>query len=139
MSIVKAFIKAFEKKEERNWDLIYVFIDIHETILYPTYELNGKKRFYPYALQALREMTRRNDISLGLYTCSYPEEIEDYLQFFEENGIVFEHVNMNRAEKNNKYGYFDEKPYYNVLLEDKAGFDAEYDWYEIYEYISYGK
>ncbi len=58
MSIVKAFKKAFEKKEERGWDKIYVFVDIHETILYPTYELNGEKDFYPFAIEvALREMS----------------------------------------------------------------------------------
>lgn len=99
MSILKAFIKAFEKKEERGWDKIYVFVDVHETVLYPTYELNGEKRFYPHALDTLREMSQRVDISLGLYTCSYPHEIKDYLRFFTENGIVFEHVNTNKEEK----------------------------------------
>ncbi len=128
MSILKAFIKAFEKKEERGWDKIYVFVDVHETVLYPTYELNGEKRFYPHALDTLREMSQRVDISLGLYTCSYPHEIKDYLRFFTENGIVFEHVNTNKEEKNSKYGYFNDKPYYNVLLEDKAGFDPEEEW-----------
>jgi len=135
MSIVKAFIKAFEKKQERGWDKIYVFVDIHETVLYPTYELNGEKRFYASALMALQEMSNWDEISLGLYTCSYPEEIEEYLIFFEENGIVFEHVNTNKDEKNSKNGYFNDKPYFNVLLDDKAGFDPEHDWYDIYKYI----
>ena len=139
MSIVRAFIKAFEKKHMRGWDKIYVFVDIHETALYPTYELNGEKRFYAFAREALQKMSKRRDISLGLYTCSYPNEIKIYLDFFAENRIKFEHVNSNEAEENSKYGYFNDKPYYNVLLEDKAGFDPEYDWYEIFQYLTHAK
>jgi len=135
MSIVKAFEKAFEKKEERGWDKIYVFVDIHETMLYPTYELHGKKDFYPFAIEVLWAMSQRDDISLGLYTCSYPEEIEIYLKAFENAGIRFEHINVNREEKNSKYGCFDQKPYFNVLIEDKAGFDAEEDWLLLADYL----
>ncbi|MDX1284705.1 MAG: hypothetical protein R3182_06825, partial [Draconibacterium sp.] len=115
MSIVKAFNKAFQKKEERGWDVIYVWVDIHETILLPTYELNGKQQFYPFAIEVLWALTQRKDVSLGLYTCSYPEEIEIYLETFKGVGIEFEHININTAEKNNKYGCFDTKPYFNVL------------------------
>ena len=135
MSIIKAFDRAFEKKKERGWDKIYVFVDIHETMLYPTYELQGKKNFYPFAIEVLWAMTQRDDISLGLYTCSYPEEIEVYLKTFKEVGIKFEHINTNLEEKNSKYGCFDEKPYFNVLIEDKAGFDPEEDWLLIANYI----
>ena len=90
-------------------------------------------------MESLRKMSKRKDISLGLYTCSYPEEIKTYLDFFWEYRIKFEHVNVNESEKNSKYGYFNDKPYYNVLLEDKAGFDPEFDWYEIYQYLTHAK
>ena len=135
MSIVRAFDKAFQKKEERNWDVIYVFVDIHETMIHPTYELKGEMRFYPYAIEVLWAMTQRDDISLGLYTCSYPEEIENYIKSFKERGIEFDHVNKNDWEESNKYGCFKQKPYFNVLLEDKAGFDPEEDWLMLADYL----
>lgn len=135
MSIIRAFDKAFQKKSERGWDKIYVFIDIHETMLYPTYERGCEKKFYPLAEETLLLMSSVGDISLGLYTCSYPEEILEYMEFFRSRGIEFRHINKNLDEKSNKYGYFEEKPYFNVLIEDKAGFDGEYDWSGIYRYL----
>ena len=76
MSILKAFIKAFEKKEERGWDKIYVFVDVHETVLYPTYELNGEKRFYPHALDTLREIVREQSFDDVRKTSEFYMDIE---------------------------------------------------------------
>jgi len=70
-----------------------------------------------------------------LYTCSYPKEIQRYLEFFDVNGINFDYANKNPDAKNTKYGYYEDKPYYNVLFEDKAGFDAENDWLLIEKYF----
>ena len=70
----------------------------------------------------------RKDIVLGLYTCSHPEQIEKYIAFFKENGIYFKHTNKNPDAKDTKYGNFQDKPYMNVLWDDKAGFDPENDW-----------
>src|SRR5690606_24304380 len=92
--------------------------------------------FYPLAKEVLVELSNRKDIMLGLYTCSYPREIELYMEFFKSKGINFDMVNRNVDIENTSYGYFNEKPYMNVLLEDKAGFKAEYDWY-IIKYILY--
>jgi len=131
MGILKAFDNAFQKKRERGWEKIYVFVDIHETILKPTYTDSSEKCFYKLAKETLQILSNRKDISLGLYTCSYPEEIQDYLEYFIENGIHFEHINSNLEEGNNKYACFSEKPYFNVLLDDKAGFDPEEDWRKI--------
>ena len=135
MSLTKAFETAYERMKERKWNQIYVFIDIHKTILYPDYGENKVNKFYPFAKETLQLLTQREDIVLGLYTCSYPKEIEDYLIFFENNGIKFDLVNKNEREKNTGYGYFNDKPYFNVLLDDKAGFDGEKDWKEIRNYL----
>jgi len=37
MSITKAFENGFKRMEERGWEQIYVFVDIHSTVLYPDY------------------------------------------------------------------------------------------------------
>jgi hypothetical protein len=72
-----------------------------------------------------------------LYTCSHPNEIEQYLKLFTENGINFKYINENLDVPTdlNGYGNYDKKPYFNVLFEDKAGFDAEIEWQEIHAYF----
>lgn len=110
-------------------------MDIHQTVLYPDYDNKQELKFYPYAKEVLQYLSNREDISMGVFTCSYPQEIQKYMKFFEENGIVFEHVNKNTEVDNTAYGYYEDKPYFNVLFEDKAGFDAENDWEEIALYF----
>jgi len=135
-SIVNAINNAFVEKEKRGWSKLYFFFDIHQTILYPDYNNNDPKRFYKHAKVVLQFLSNHKDIEMGLYTCSYPNEIDNYLQFFKENNINFLHINKNQDAKDTTYGYYQDKPYYNVLFEDKAGFDAETDWLEIKKYFN---
>ena len=138
MSLITAFEKAVKKKNEREWAHIYVFIDIHNTILYPTYgNKHEPNKFYLDAKETLQLLSKADDIVLGLYTRSYPEDIANYLDFFEDRNIHFELVNENSMEKSNKYGDFSKKPYFNVLIDDNAGFDAEKDWGDLYQYLMY--
>ena len=136
-SIIKAIEKAFVVMDKRGWDKIYYFFDIHETILYPDYDAKHENelRFYPHAKEVLQYLSQRKDIAISLYTCSYPREIQEYVKFFSKHGIDFEYVNKNPDVKNTTYGYYEDKPYYNVLFEDKAGFDAEEDWQYIKDYF----
>ena len=71
-----------------------------------------------------------------MYTCSHPEEIVQYQQFFKSHDIHFDYVNSNPEVVNGGFGFYDDKPYFNVLFEDKAGFDAEEDWIEVFEVMS---
>lgn len=136
MSITTAFENAYDKKRKRQWDHIYVFVDIHDTIFKSTY---GKEeetfRYYPYAKKALKMLSKQKNIVLGLSTCSYPAEIAKYLDKLSDDGIEFTLVNTNPMEKNTKYACFDQKPYFNVLLEDKAGFEPDVEWYRIFKYF----
>src|SRR5688500_17588974 len=105
-------------------------------MIVPNYDgMNIPTDFYPHACEVLQMLSRRNDIVLILFTCSYPYEIKQYFEFFKQHSINFQFVNSNPEVKNVEYGYFNEKPYFNVLLEDKAGFDAESDWKRILEYL----
>jgi hypothetical protein len=89
------------------------------------------------AKETLQLISNRKDIVMILYTCSHPHEIEQYLKFFTENGINFKYVNENLdvATDLNGYGNYDKKPYFNVVFEDKAGFDAEVEWAKIHRYF----
>lgn len=139
MSIIKAIDKSFKTMESRGWDYTYWFFDIHETILYPDWgdeNLSKKLRFYPNAKKVLQYLTNRSDIRMGVFTCSYPDEIRKYLKFFKMNKIHFDYINNKNDEvSDTAYGFYRDKPYYNVLFEDKAGFDAEEDWEKVLSYF----
>jgi hypothetical protein len=132
--IVKAIKRAFKEMEEKKWDAIFFYFDLHHTVLYPDYN-NTTADFYPHAKEVLQYLSNRKDVVMALYTCSYPIEIERYQKFFEIHDIKFKHINNNPEVANTKYGYYEDKPYFNVLFEDKAGFDAETDWIAIKEYF----
>lgn len=121
----------FQLMKERGWDKIYFAIDFHDTIIESDYEDTKKIIFAPFAEQVLKRMSNSSRIGLIAYTCSYPDEIERYLKFFRGFDIKFDFINENTEVQNNRLGCFDNKPYFNVLLENKAGFDMNSDWYII--------
>jgi hypothetical protein len=131
-SIEKNHFGAMKKHE--SWGFTYWAFDLHSTIIKPNYESgNIPSEFYPFAKQVLQEISKRDDIVMIIYTCSHPHEIEQYKELFEANGIHFKYVNENPEVLTDRdgYGYYEKKFYFNVLFEDKAGFDAENDWYEV--------
>ncbi len=136
--ISKAIKRAFEKARKKKWDRIYIFVDVHETIVVPNYNVDKiPTEFYPKAKETLQFLSNRQDIVLAMYTCSWPQEIAEYRQFFRKNGIEFSYANKNPEVKTipKKYGYYIDKPYADVLLDDKAGFDWETDWSIVHECI----
>ncbi len=56
MDIAKAFEVAFNRKIEKNWEKIYVVVDIHDTILRACYENEETYDYYPYSKEALQLM-----------------------------------------------------------------------------------
>jgi len=134
MSIIKAINKAFDIKEQRGWDRLYFAVDLHGTVFHSTHSNDGiTVDFYPLAKEVLQMLAKRNDIILIMYTCSKPSDIEKYDVLFRENNIIFDYFNRNPEveTKDGNYGHFDSKFYFNVLLEDKAGFDPMSDWEEV--------
>ena len=134
--ITRAIRNALRRKEEKNWEKTYWAFDIHETMVLPTWSTEAVPlTLYPHALEVLQLITGRPDIVMILYTCSHPPEIEVYLDFFKKQGIHFQYVNENPEVINIKYGNYDKKPYFNVLFEDKSGFDPKEDWLLVKELL----
>lgn len=52
-----------------------------------------------------------------------------------KDDIIFNGFNENLEAENTIYGDYSKKPYFNILLEDKAGFEPEKDWLDIYHYL----
>ena len=119
--------KSFQLKKEKNWPVLYVAIDAHGTIIQPYHD---SIVFYPGSVEVLQWLTKREDFKLILWTSSYTNEIVELLEFaYKKYGIVFDFVNRNPLEKNTKNACFDQKFYFNVLLDDKSGFEGQTDWF----------
>jgi hypothetical protein len=130
--ITKAIIRAFQQAKDKNWEKTYWAFDIHDTMIKPNWSVKQiPTEFYPDAKEALQLITKRKDIVRILFTCSHPDEIDNYLAFFKQNDIHFDYVNANPEVRSEQYGYYEKKPYFNVLFEDKAGFDPYEDWREV--------
>jgi len=138
--------KMFKHAEEKQWYETYFLFDIHGTISLPDYRKGIKKIpsepsrviYYPYAKETLQLLSKtRPDIIKIIWSSSYPEELKTYIQVFKKDGINFKYTNENPeiSETKGHFGFYDKKPYFNVLFEDKCGFMANNDWAHIYNYF----
>lgn len=130
-----ALERCLQSARKKNWDTIYIAVDIHDTIVKGNYNTDElPTEWLSDAKEALQYLSQRKDIVLLLYTCSHPAEIEKYFKFFESNGITFKYANENPDVPNNALGCYTNKMYFNILLEDKAGFDPA-EWRDIMEFF----
>ena len=128
MGIKKAFDAAFIRMREKNWEKIYVVVDIHDTILRACYDDEETYDYLPSAKQALQMMSLRKDICLILWSSSHRDKLMEYTRHFLDDGIRFDYINENPEVDNTRLQSFEEKLYMNVGLDDKFGFDGETDW-----------
>ena len=135
MSIKTAFEAALKKKTAKNWEKIYVLVDIHDTILKACYENEETYEYFPQAKKALRMLSERPDICLILWSGCYPDKLESYMRRFEVDGIHFDYANRNPEVSNTPLSCFDDKLYFNVGIDDKFGFDPATDWAEVMEAV----
>ena len=126
---------AFRKKEERGWDnwpKVFWAIDLHDVIIPGNYTRNNDdKDFYPCAQKVLQWLTNREDMCLILFTCSHDEATKSILEWLEDRKIRFDYVNENPECADSELCTFKNKFYFDILLEDKAGFNGVSDWYNI--------
>ena len=122
--------RAYSMKITRNWDTIFWAIDFHSTICDGKYELEQTFKFYPFAKEVLQFISEQEDTCLILYTCSHLTEIYRMQQFLKQNDIIFKYVNCNPEVPNTALGNYKDKFYFNILLEDKSGFELN-DWLNI--------
>ena len=142
-TILQWIEKMFEHAEKKEWFETYWAIDIHGTVSVPDYrkDIDGEYshaiEYYPYAKETLQLMSERDDIKMIMFTSSYPTEIEFYKKEFAKDNIVFDFVNFNTdiSSAKGSFGYYEEKTYFNVLIDDKAGFKPEVVWRYLYKYF----
>ena len=135
MNIIRAFEAAFYRAKENNWDYIVVLIDIHDTIFKATYSKEENYEYIGKAKDALQVMSARKDIKIILWSSTF-SKIQYILQLDKDN-IIVDAFNRNiDGIENTEIACFDEKPYFNVGIDNAFGFDPERDWEDIYNYLS---
>lgn len=135
MGLISYIEKVFNGLNNGSFKCIYIMVDVHNTILKPTFDKKETFEYFPYAKETLQLLSEKENIKLIMWTSSYDEKIQMYLKHFEENGIIFNFVNENKEYGNVSFACFDTKFYYDIGIDDKFGFDAEHDWKEIYTFL----
>lgn len=136
MRLISYIEKVFNGLNNGSFKCIYIMVDVHNTILKPTFDKKETFEYFPYAKETLQLLSEKENIKLIMWTSSYDEKIKIYLKHFEENGIIFNFVNENKEYGNVSFACFDTKFYYDIGIDDKFGFDAEHDWKEIYTFLT---
>ena len=130
--IYHAVVKAFNKKRAGGWECwpnMYWAIDLHDVIVPASYKKTHQGLEFAFAAkEVLQWLTRRTDMCLILYTCSHDSYVKEVLRWMETNGVQFDYINENPEVESDDLRNVGGKFYFDVVLEDKAGFDLNYDW-----------
>jgi hypothetical protein len=121
--------RAFADKKRKNWDRLYFAIDLHDVVIQGKYnKFNEGAEIFPYVREFFAWAVARKDIVLILWTSSHKEAQDNILDKLAKDGITFNYVDENPEVPTTELCDFDRKFYFNVLLDDKAGFEGETDW-----------
>lgn len=140
MNIINVFENAFMRMSEKQWDCIYVLIDLHGTIFTPVYNSEEKYEFYPYAKETLQLLSKHKGIKLIIWSSTSDTYYKDYLTVLNNNNIFPDYFNENpevvRQYDDPKQVSFDKKFYYNIGIDDRFGFEPQKDWKELYTFLN---
>jgi hypothetical protein len=137
--MVDMILKSWQKQKENKYYEQYWLFDLHGTIIKPNY-IKGSIEvvYYPFAKECLQIITSRKDIRTIIFTSSFTEELAGYDKVFRNDNIFFKYYNENPeiCEENGMFGYYKYKPYFDIMFEDKAGFNPETEWKQIYQLLT---
>jgi hypothetical protein len=125
--ITRAIARAYKIMYERKWDRIYYTVDLHDTVFISNYD-GIPNQFLPGAKEALQYIASLSESRIILWSSVKEEDKQKYIDIFTENNIKVDYFNENPEVTDNAYAGFNEKFYFSVLIDDKAGFRADIDW-----------
>lgn len=142
--LLNAIKNAYQKAWDRNWHRIYWMIDLHETVIPSSYTKNvqdGKVMCTPYpgALETMHALIDKPETRIILWSSTPRHEMElmrEHWFGMNPEWLAKVHINENPEEIGNEYADFTSKPYFSILLDDKAGFNPSGDWSLIYNTLN---
>lgn len=124
MNLDKVIQNAYVYNKKVGRKSVYLAVDIHDTIARSNYA-DEMPEVIETAMDALRKLNEFPEIVLILFSSSYNHE--QYISYFIHHGVRFKYFNENPEVCDTKTGDFSKKFFYNVLIDDKAGFELS-DW-----------
>lgn len=134
MKLISNLFKDCLKGLKIQYKFIYIAIDIHGTIFYPSRNEEEKYCYIEYAKETLQKLSENPNFKLILYSSSYEENLQKYTEHLMTDNIKIDYVMENPEIPSNQYANFEKKFYYDILLDDKAGFESN-DWLDIYNFL----
>ena len=149
--IRKLFRDAISRLKERGHDTLYVAVDAHGTMIKPSKQtvmmaadgadkpeevecscgVTQEYSFYTDGIEVLRRMTTCPDVKLILWTST--QNVTPLKMVCERYGIGFDYLNQNPDFQLTSYADFSKKFYFDIVLDDKAGFEPLKDWKKLLE------
>lgn len=129
MSLKQAIFKAYKTAKERNWNRVYILLDVHGTISVPSYQnphAASAVEYYPVAIKALEKISKFPEVRIILWTSSYPTTCRMMVSTLKRLDVRVDAVNASLVP-NCETGDFTRKPYCSIIIDDKAGFDPK-EW-----------
>lgn len=142
MSALRAVKKAYEQAKSRGWSSIYWAIDLHGTLVKSNYTSNSYEWINGDAKETLKLILSLPESHVIFWSSMYSADQIVFLEWLEDQLELSESIlkyikfNANNNVENTATGCFDEKFYMSILIDDKAGFDPELEWAEIYMYLN---
>lgn len=136
MNIERAIREAFNRAQARNNDYLVVLVDIHDTIFEACWHNEENFKYFPYAKETLQEMSKRDDIKIVLWSSTYPQDLDMYLDKLLDDNIIVDYVNENPYDGNTDLACFDKKFYFSFGIDNAFGFEPETDWKIIYNTLN---
>lgn len=134
MSIQRAVSRAYNVAMERNHEMIFWCIDLHGTLLESNYSSDSFSFLNPSeTIPALQAIAALPETRIILWSGISDADRERVIELFTLNGIRVDWVNENPAVPSSGTGCFEQKFYFSILVDDKAGFSF-YDWPRVAEH-----
>lgn len=128
MSIQKGISRAYNVAMERDHEMIFWCVDLHGTVLESNYSsdsftfLNAED-----TVPALQAISALPETRIILWSGIIDADRNQVVKLFNDNGIRVDWVNENPAVPSSGTGNFEQKFYFSILVDDKAGF-CPTDW-----------
>lgn len=101
--------------EYKKYNSLYVAFDFDNTV----YDYHKTGDTFP-KLEELLIKCRRFNMNLILFTANEGEKLPEIINYCKERGYEPDYINENPM-------FPTRKPYYNILLDDRAGLKSSYD------------
>ena len=129
--IDKAIHRAYDTMHKRKWDKIYWAVDLHGTCLESNYKNSDFNFINEECIDTLRYLSSLPESVIIVWSACYDSDFEKVKALFNKHEINIHYFDENLSIQNTATGNFDQKFYFSVLLDDKAGFDPDTDWTKV--------